>query len=213
MTLRELLKNALNEKEIMANVIALFAENLNTENKDRNELATAIQKMAKQLVELPKSKKENNDIYIIKQYEYFENINEYYDSFCKYKDDTNLYGFSETDWMDLIDSKIYQGSIDAYGKAKVIYGILFEMSWFGYEYEEVKIRQKNFIKHIKELEEQNERTASEKLYINLQSLKSELDIKTSDEENKKYIDNLERCQKLNKQEIKRLGIEYLYSYC
>lgn len=210
MNLRELLKRSLNDKETMAEVISLFTQNLDLKKETKN-IASALARMIEELINLPINNESKPKIYVVKQYDYLNEMDEDYDTFCIYEGDILHYGYYETDWKYLIDAEVFQKSIEKYGAGKVVYSILFELSWYGYEYEKVKKRQDEFIRHIEELETKAQ-TDDEKVYMNLESLKSELNVEMTEEEEKAFDENLKECKRLNEKEIRDLGIEYLYPY-
>ena len=114
------------------------------------------------------------------------------------------------DWNDIIDYPINEKSIQIYGVVSCLAPILYDLSWYGYEYKtSTENREKFFEKLLKSVEEL-ESGKQETYELDIDQLREELGLEKETEDEKKLREkNFQKmCEKNDKENRKIFGEDY-----
>lgn len=194
MTLKEALNIILKEgegKTFLKWIVDVYYTNA-PENFNFLRVKEAYSSMIKELLGLYSVKTVFTDIVCIRNLDY-DAINDYskilyhnsYDCFVLENNDTkNHYGLIDIDWKELIEVPIKNTCITRYGLVSVVGSILYNMSWYGFNYEACKKGQANFEKKLSEILEETE-SADSHVHKNFDDIYKVLGLPAKTKEEKK----------------------------
>lgn len=112
------------------------------------------------------------------------------------------FSFMIMDWEELIDVEIDETSLRLYGSEHVLFEILYEMTWFGLDYEESKKRRDDFEERLNKQVEQIKEMKTDD-FVDFDELMKELGVELEDEEqfNQTHEENI----KLHNEYYKKVG--------